>query len=358
MRHGLSLFPVLAPEERSAEQYFAESLELVELAESLEYDHVQIVEHYLGPYGGYSPDPTTFLAAAAMRTKRIRLITGASIPAFTHPLQLAGKLSMLDNLSGGRMGVGMGRAFLPGEFDVFGVDIDESRQRFVAGVEACRRLWSETEVTIDDGFHRMGPITSLPRPVQRPHPPIYLASAMSPETCAWAGEQGFGLQVVPTITSAERLRAMLDAYREAWIAAGRQVRDAQIQLKFTCYLDEDPARALVTAERLERNYIAKMTSVVRSWAGRDTAAYPGYEALADKVSQYDFASAHRDDKVLAGTPDDVVEQLTRVRDRLGEFDVSCVFSPGDLSADRAAAAMRMFAEHVVPQFAQTAVTAR
>ena len=202
MRHGLSLFPVLAPQERSAAGYFAESLGLVELAESLGYDHVQIVEHYLGPYGGYSPDPVTFLAAAAMRTDRIRLITGASIPAFTHPLQLAGKLAMLDNLSSGRLGAGFGRAFLPAEFEVFGVDLDESRERVTAGVQACRRLWSETDVTVDDGFHRFGPITALPRPVQTPHPPIYLASAMSPETCRWAGEQGFGLQVVPTITSA------------------------------------------------------------------------------------------------------------------------------------------------------------
>jgi alkanesulfonate monooxygenase SsuD/methylene tetrahydromethanopterin reductase-like flavin-dependent oxidoreductase (luciferase family) len=215
VRYGLSLFPVLEPEEKSAVDYFDESLRLVELAERLGYDHVQIVEHYLGAYGGYSPDPTTFLAAAATCTSRIRLITGAVIPAFSHPLQLAGKLAMLDNLSRGRLSVGFGRAFLPAEFETFGVDIDTSRDRFTAGVAACQRLWSETDVTVDDGFHRFGPITSLPRTVQRPHPPVYLASAMSPETCAVAGRAGHHVQVVPTITALPRLQEMLAACRWA-----------------------------------------------------------------------------------------------------------------------------------------------
>jgi alkanesulfonate monooxygenase SsuD/methylene tetrahydromethanopterin reductase-like flavin-dependent oxidoreductase (luciferase family) len=356
MRYGMSLFPVLEPDEKSAVDYFDESLRLVELAERLGYDHVQIVEHYLGGYGGYSPDPTTFLAAAAMRTSRIRLITGAVIPAFTHPLQLAGKLAMLDNLSRGRVGVGFGRAFLPAEFETFEVDIDTSRDRFTAGVEACRRLWSDTEVSVDDGFHRFGPITSLPRTVQRPHPPIYLASAMSPETCAAAGRSGYHLQVVPTVTSAVRLGEMLAAYRAGWAETGRAPGAGEIQVKYTCYLAEDRAEALRTAEELERNYVAKMSSAVAGWAATRSSAYAGYEQLADKVAQYDFGAAHRDDKVLAGTPADVVEQLGRIRERLGtDITVSCVFNPGYLSFARAEAAVRMFAEDVLP--AVTAVPA-
>lgn len=349
MRYGLSLFPVLEPEEKSAVDYFDESLHLVELAERLGYDHVQIVEHYLGGYGGYSPDPTAFLAAAAMRTSRIRLITGAVIPAFTHPLQLAGKLAMLDNLSHGRLGVGFGRAFLPSEFETFEVDIDTSRDRFTAGIEACRRLWSETDVRVDDGFHRFGPITSLPRTVQRPHPPIYLASAMSPETCAAAGRAGYHVQVVPTVTSPERLREMLDAYRKGWAESGSAPGAADIQVKFTCYLGEDRAEVLRTAEELERNYVAKMSAVVAGWAATRSTAYAGYEQLADKVARYDFAASHRDDKVLAGTPADVVAQLGRIRERLGsDIGVSCVFNPGYLPLAAAERAVRMFAEEVVP----------
>ncbi|MBN9743413.1 LLM class flavin-dependent oxidoreductase [Amycolatopsis sp. A1MSW2902] len=349
MRYGLSLFPVLGPGRKSALDYFDESLRLVEQAERLDFEHVQIVEHYLGAYGGYSPDPTTFLAAAAMRTSRIRLVTGAVIPAFTHPLQLAGKLAMLDNLSRGRVGVGFGRAFLPAEFVAFDVPIDSSRERFVAGVEACRRLWSGTEVSVDDGFHRFGPVTSLPRTVQRPHPPIYLASAMSPETCAAAGREGYHLQVVPTVSSAERLAEMLAAYRAGWAEAGHPAGGGEIQVKLTCYLGADRAEVLRVAEELERHYVAKMAEAVAGWAGARSAAYPGYEQLAEKVAKYDFAAALRDDKVLAGTPDDVTAQIRRIRARLGsDIVLSCVFNPGYLPMDSAAAALELFAGTVVP----------
>ncbi|MEV1293155.1 LLM class flavin-dependent oxidoreductase [Pseudonocardia sp. NPDC049635] len=348
MRHGISLFPVLEPAEKSATDYYDESLRLVQLAESLGYRHAQIVEHYLGGYGGYSPDPATFLAAAAARTSEIRLLTGAAVPAFTHPVQLAGKLALLDTLSHGRVEVGFGRAFLPAEFAMFGVDIDTSRDRFVAGVLACRRLWSETDVVVDDGFHRFGPVTSLPRPVQRPHPPILLASAMSPQTGAWAGREGFGLQVVPTVTSREGLREVLGAYRTAWAEAGRDPAEARVQMKFTCYLDTDADRAITTAGELERNYVAKMSAVVADWSRTRTRAYAGYERLTEKVARYDFAAAHRDNKVLAGDPAGVLAQLRTIREWYGDVELSCVFNPGTLSEERAAAAVRLFAEQVVP----------
>src|SRR2546429_386665 len=125
MEFGVALFPTMGPDELAASAYYDDSLKLVELADGLGFAHVQIVEHYFTAYGGYSPDPVSSLAAAAARTSRIRVTTGAVLPAFSHPLQLAGKLAMLDNLSHGRLDVGFGRAFLPGEFEAFGVSLDE-----------------------------------------------------------------------------------------------------------------------------------------------------------------------------------------------------------------------------------------
>ncbi|MGH3799775.1 MAG: LLM class flavin-dependent oxidoreductase [Pseudonocardiaceae bacterium] len=349
MRYGISLFPVLAPEEKSAADYFDESLFLVELAEQLGFDHVQIVEHYLTPYGGYSPDPVTFLAAAAMRTKHIRLITGAVIPAFTHPVQLAGKLAMLDNLSHGRLGVGFGRAFLPEEFATFGVDMNESRDRFTAGIEACRRLWTEQEVSVDDGFHSFGPVTLLPPTVQRPHPPIYVASATNPQTCAAAGRAGYHLQVVPTVTTLEQLQEMLAAYRAGWVESGQTPGSGEIQVKYTCYLADNRAEALRTAEELEHNYVAKMARAVAAWANTHSDAYPGYEQFVDKVRRYDFTTSLRGNKVLAGRPDDITDQLRTIHQWLGtDITITCQFNPGYLPLSQAERATRMFAEQVVP----------
>src|SRR3954453_5753149 len=138
MQFGVQFFPDVRPEENSAGAFFQEALALAEEADRLRYRHIRIVEHYFHPYGGYSPNPIVFLAAAAQRTKQARLITGAVLPVFNNPLKLAGEIGMLDAISGGRLEVGFARAFLPHEFARFGVSLDESKARFQEGVEQVR----------------------------------------------------------------------------------------------------------------------------------------------------------------------------------------------------------------------------
>jgi nicotinate dehydrogenase subunit B len=119
--------PEARPDRVSGQQYFADVLNLAEAADELGYDSVKIVEHYFTSYGGYSPDPCLFLAACSQRARRMRMVTGAVLPVFNHPLKLAGQLTMLDAISGGRLDAGIARAFMPYEFDAFGVSMEESR---------------------------------------------------------------------------------------------------------------------------------------------------------------------------------------------------------------------------------------
>src|ERR1700735_922649 len=113
MQFGVQFFPDVRPEERSAEQYFREALDIADEADRLGFSHIRIVEHYFHHYGGHSHKPTVFLAAAAQRTKRARLVTGAVLPAFNNPLKLAGEIGMLDGISGGRVYLGFARAVPP-----------------------------------------------------------------------------------------------------------------------------------------------------------------------------------------------------------------------------------------------------
>ena len=99
MEFGFNFFPDVSPEVKSGQQYFREALNLVEAGERCGYTHVRTVEHYFQPYGGYSPNPTVFLAAAAQRTRTMRLVTGAVLPVFNNPLKLAGELGMLDAIT-------------------------------------------------------------------------------------------------------------------------------------------------------------------------------------------------------------------------------------------------------------------
>src|SRR5205823_75642 len=102
IRVGLAFFPDVDESERPAARYFKQCLDFVELGDRLGFHHVRIVEHYFRKYGGYSPNPIVFLAAAAERSRQLRLITGAVLPVFNHPLKLAGEIGMLDAISQGR----------------------------------------------------------------------------------------------------------------------------------------------------------------------------------------------------------------------------------------------------------------
>jgi alkanesulfonate monooxygenase SsuD/methylene tetrahydromethanopterin reductase-like flavin-dependent oxidoreductase (luciferase family) len=355
MKFGINFFPVVDPDAKTATDYYDESLGLVELAEELGFEHVQTVEHYFSPYGGYSPDPVTFLTAAAARTSRIRIATGAVIAAFTHPIKLAGKLAMLDHLSHGRLDAGFGRGFLPDEFAAFGIPMEESRARFAETVEAVRRLWTEENVVWDGEFHRFGPVTMLPRPFQAPHPPIFVASATSPESCAASGSAGYHLQVVPSVTSRETLQDNISRYRAAWNDAGHPDQP-RIQIKYTAYLSENREEALAAGEMYERNYIEKMAGAIASWASTRSDQYPGYENFVDKVGAYDFAASLRDNKVLAGTPDDVTEQIATIAEWFGDdLCVSMQFNPGAMPIAQSRKAMHLFGEHVMPAFSGSRV---
>src|SRR5713226_3632527 len=217
MQFGVQFFPDVRPEDRSAEQYFREALDITEEADRLGFSHIRIVEHYFHYYGGYSPNPIVFLAAAAQRTKRARLVTGAVLPAFNHPLKLAGEIAMLDAVSRGRLDVGFARAFLPHEFRRFGRSPDESVARFREGLEQVELLLTRENVTHRGHFHTIENTTSLPRPTQKPRPKFYIAAQNTPDSFVFAGRMGYSVMAIPFV--AATMRPLLAAYREAWTAA-------------------------------------------------------------------------------------------------------------------------------------------
>ena len=135
MEFGVQFFPDVEPRQKSGSQYFQEALTVAKEADKIGFTHIRIVEHYFHYYGGYSPNPMLFLAAAAQRTRQARLVTGAVLPVFNHPLKLAGEIGMLDAISEGRLDVGFARAFLPHEFRRFGISPNESVARFREGLD-------------------------------------------------------------------------------------------------------------------------------------------------------------------------------------------------------------------------------
>ena len=240
MEFGMQFFPCVGPDQRPADEYFADCLKLCELCDEYGYTHIRTVEHYFHPYGGYSPNPIVFLtAAASQRSRTARMVTGAVLPVFNNPLKLAGEIGMLDAISGGRLEVGFARAFLPHEYQRFGISLDESVVRFDEGMAQVRRLLEEEEVTEKGQFHSFENVTSLPRPTQKPCPKFWTAAFTTPQSFEKAGRQGNWIMAIPIGGAA--MRELCDIYREAWDKAGHK-GEARVMLAFHMYCHEDERR--------------------------------------------------------------------------------------------------------------------
>lgn len=350
MKFGLNFFPSFRTSDYSTAEYFAQCLRLAERADRLGFNSVKAVEHYFYDYGGHSPNPVVFLAAIAARTQRIRPITGAVIPAFNNPVKLAAELAMLDNLSNGRLDVGFGRAFIPKEFEVFGVNMDESRARFEEGLDIVRRLWTEDRVSYDGTFHRFRDVHLNPRPVQKPHPPIWVATVASIESFVWAGRHGYNVMIVPYVGGIEKVRGMVRAYREAWRDAGHPPGKEQIQTSLHCYIAETHAKAIEGARpRIER-YIEVFGEAVSSWASHPAAQYAGYGTMVESIARTTLESMLEGHQALIGTPEEVVEQLAYQIGVFGEIEPSMQINFGGSGDPEALRTLELFADRVMPKF--------
>ncbi|MBO8187705.1 LLM class flavin-dependent oxidoreductase [Streptomyces spirodelae] len=344
---GLAFFPDVDERDRKAAEYFAHCLDFVELGDRLGFDHVRIVEHYFRRYGGYSPNPLVFLAAAAQRSRRLRLITGAVLPAFNHPLKLAGEIGMLDALSQGRAEIGFARAFLPHEFQRFGVDMNESRDRFDEGVRVIGRLLAEEEVEHHGTFHSFPPTTSLPRPTQRPHPPFWIAALSTQESFQKAGELGYGIMAQPVVP--DSLRTNLDVYRKAWKQAGHP-GEGQVMLAFHMLCMPDGETARRTGREPVNRYLRTLAEGAGEWtSGADSADYPGYRRMIEKLRQDDFDRLLERGSALVGSPEEITRMLLDYHGACGGFEKASIqFYFSDIDPRLARASLELFAAQVVP----------
>jgi alkanesulfonate monooxygenase SsuD/methylene tetrahydromethanopterin reductase-like flavin-dependent oxidoreductase (luciferase family) len=348
MRVGIQFFPDIGPKVKSARDYWQEALRLVALVDRYGYHHVRTVEHYFLPYGGYSPNPVVFLAAAAQVTRHARLVTGAVLPAFNNPLKLAGELAMLDALCDGRLDIGFARAFLPHEFEHFGVKLDESRARFDEGVAQVRLLLEEENVTSEGRFHSFRGVTSLPRPTQIPRPPFYVAALGTRESFERAGANGYGIMAIPMGGAA--MRELIDVYRETRAAAGHE-GPGQVMLAFhmLCHRSQEEAEEL--ARGPVNRYLRSLVDAASDWtSGARSADYPGYDKVIAGLAHETFETQVEKCAAWVGTPERILDTIASYRAQIGSFEIASLqVNFNDLPLAVAEASMRLFGESVLPR---------
>ena len=350
MEFGMQFFPAVGPDQKSGQQFFDECLRLTELADVYGYSHIRTVEHYFHPYGGYSPNPVVFLSAASQRTKNARIVTGAVLPVFNNPLKLAGEIGMLDAISGGRAEIGFARAFLPHEYDRFGISLDESVARFDEGMEQIELLLTGENVSHDGQFHRFNNVTSLPRPSQKPRPNFWTAAFTTPESFEKAGRIGNYIMAIPIGGSA--MAELISIYREAWKSAGHD-GDGRIMLAFHMFCHEDAEEAARIARDPLNRYLKSLVDAASGWVdGAESDAYKNYGKMIAALDAETFESQVEKGAAWVGTPEVLIEKIRAYEADIGGFDdASLQVNFSDISYEDAERSTRLFGEKVMSVFA-------
>jgi alkanesulfonate monooxygenase SsuD/methylene tetrahydromethanopterin reductase-like flavin-dependent oxidoreductase (luciferase family) len=283
---------------------YARALQRIEVMDRTGYDAVWLAEHH---FSSFSVCPSVHMMGvlAAARTTRLRIGTGVSLAPFYHPLRLAEEVALLDVLSGGRVNWGAGRGFARVEFENFGVPPEESTSRFHETVEIVLRAWTEERLSFAGTHFRFDGVEVLPKPLQRPHPPVWMAAG-SAAAIDWAASRGFSILLSPHDTHGEIGQKRL-AYAARLAAAGFSVEGRDLPVARLVAIADTAARAAEVARRGAQWIVDSYFGAQHRPVGITDPAAPG----TDPIERY------LDDVIVCGTAEAVLEQIIRLREEIG-----------------------------------------
>jgi alkanesulfonate monooxygenase SsuD/methylene tetrahydromethanopterin reductase-like flavin-dependent oxidoreductase (luciferase family) len=312
---------------RTSAQFYAELLEQAEAADALGFDSFWIAEHHFHEYGAI-PSPPVWLAAAAQRTRRIRLGAAVVVLPFRNPLQVAEDYAMVDVLSGGRLNLGAGSGYLAHEFAGFGVPVEDKRERFDEALDIVLKAWTGARFSHEGKYHTVRDVALNVVPVQRPRPPVWLA-VLRNEAAVHVGKKGFPAMMIPYATTEDlgELAGIVRTFRAAFVEAGGRAEDATVPFGLHAHVAESRAEA-------ERDGRPAMDRYVRT---RLYAKQRPFDLLRDKQL------------IAVGTPDDMVD-VVRAYERAGLTHFLAIANFGGLPHDRVLRSMALMARHVLPVF--------
>ena len=331
-----------------------EQLEQACFAETAGFDGVWLTEHNFTGESVYC-DPIPFASVIAARTSRIRIGFAVIQLALRHPIRLAIELALLDNLSGGRVdvGVGHGTNFNEYEFMGYGLRSDDSRERMEETLEVMLRAWTESPLVHDGKFYQLSLPELRPRPRQRPHPPIWRAVS-SGNSIRECGQLGAPLLTarLPLARAVERMALYEAGLAESGLDAKVQQRlREQAALWRFVYVAESQAQA---EDELNAALVETRRHMVHARAVHNPPDFHVPSARVNPwndplVSHEDGARYSLQHSSIYGTADRVAEQIAELREA-GIHHVLCQMSTGFLTHEQVMDSTRRFGEQVIPKF--------
>ncbi len=314
---------------------FQETLAFVRLADRLGFDSVTKTAHYSAhPFQMLQLVP--MLARFAAEAPRLRLNAGVLLLPLLSPLHVAEEFATLDVITGGKIILGVGLGYRDVEFKAFGVPRSQRARRFEANLIAIKRLWTEEKVQMKTPYFELDDASCMPKPLQRPHPPIWVGANADPaiERAARLGDCWYSGPSVG-ITAIER---QVDLYRRALDAAGKPFPD-----EFPMRREVFVAKTRDEAIRLCAPYLGAKYKAYHEWRqdmpGDDRGLGQEFNALIG-------------DRFLIGSPDEVAEQMLALHRRLGVNHLVMSTEWAGMPESLAVETIDMLAKEVFPRVRQ------
>ncbi len=324
----------------AAAVFYENRLRLIERYDAAGIYAYHLAEHHGTPLG-MSPSPSVFLSAVAQRTNRLRFGPMVYCLPMYNPLRLLEEICMLDQMSGGRFELGVGRGISPVEAGFFGLDPAETQGMYQEALDFILKGLSGGDFTFEGKHYNASDVPMILGPAQTPHPPLWYGTA-NPEAAKWAAANH--IHIISNQAPA-RVREITDAYRVAWQAAGQAETELPM-MGFSCHMvvAETEAEALETARRGYRQWRA---SFMYLWdrAGRApiTVSYPEeFDGLAGLGLG------------IAGTPEQVRVKIADLVAETGINYLVCRMAFGDLSFDESARTVDLLTKKVMPDLREAA----
>lgn len=351
MRYGLFYLPTSLPAERAEGAVrFRTIVDQIAFAEEIGFYSVWLAEHHFHSFAGLFSAPPVIGAAIAHRTTRMRIGTAVLLLPYHNPLRIAEDYATLDCLSNGRVEFGVGHGFVKWEALTFGIPLEELRDRFKENLEVVLKAWQEPALHHKGRFHEFDGVQVYPRPVQEPHPVVWMAATTSVESFELSGRLGFHMMLIPFLNQVEDLRAKMQAYFSARRVAGHDPSTARVLAVYHVHVGESTAEARAAAEP----GVAEYHSAARQAHGltpgmADPASYRSHEQHRAQMKQLTFDDLLEQSRVLVGSAAEVRAKIEYVCERLYLTDLAGNFALGGLTDAQVRASMRRFMQEVAPK---------
>lgn len=344
MRFGVNFGMVSPP--GSGQTWFDSVQDLLRVAPQLEelgYDSLHVTEHHF-QRDGHDPSPLMVLSAIASRTSQLTLGTNILLVPLYNPVKLAEDIAVLDNISNGRVTVGVAPGYVPEEFAGLMVPYEERAGRFEEGLDILQAAWTQDTFEYSGKYFQIPETFLMPKPVQDPHPQIWYGVS-GPRMLERAAERRCPVTGSPR-HSVDELVEHFKIYRGRGKEIGYEPDVVPIMRG---------AFIAATTEEAEEIAGPAVTHLFRETYGKNSAK--GARALTDDkgqliVDEDTVGFENFKDRYLIGTPDDVIPKIHELRDKLGMTELSCWMQLPGLTDEQVLSSAQLFAREVIPAFAE------